>query len=67
MSTSPIEFDTERLAFRVWQDHHRAPFAAMNADPQVMRHFPALLTPQQSDAAIALWRQQFAEQGWSNW
>jgi RimJ/RimL family protein N-acetyltransferase len=39
----------------------------MNADPQVMRYFPAVLTPQQSDAGIDIWLQQFAEQGWSNW
>jgi hypothetical protein len=45
MSVAPIEFDIARLAFRAWQDHHRAPFAAMNADLRVMRNFAALLTP----------------------
>jgi len=62
-----IEFDTARLAFRVWQDRHRAPFAAMNADPEVMRHFPALLSAEQTNAGIDIWRQQFEQQGWSNW
>lgn len=67
MDIEPIEFDTGRLALRVWQARHRAPFAAMNADPEVMRFFPARLTPAQSDAGIDLWLDQFAAQGWSNW
>lgn len=67
MAAAPIEFDTARLALRVWQDHHRAPFAALNADAEVMRFFPSPLTPAQSDAGIDLWLAQFAAQGWSNW
>ena len=63
----PITFTTARLAFCMWQDHHRAPFAAMNADPEVMRHFPALLSAEQSNTSIDSWRQQFSERGWSNW
>ena len=62
-----IEFNTERLAFRAWQDEHRAPFAAMNADTEVMRYFPAALTAEQSNAGIDIWLRQFADQGWSNW
>jgi len=62
-----IEFDTPRLALRRWRQRDRAPFAAMGADPEVMRHFPALLTPAQSDAAIDRWNAQLAERGWSNW
>ena len=64
---TPFEFDTPRLALRVWQERHRAPFAAMNADPEVMRYFPAPLSAAQSDASIDLWCGQFAERGWSNW
>jgi RimJ/RimL family protein N-acetyltransferase len=67
MKTTPFEFETARLAFRVWQERHRAPFGAMNADPQVMRYFPSLQSQQQSDASVDMWLQQFAEQGWSNW
>ena len=62
-----IEFNTKRLAFRAWQDQHRAPLAAMNADAEVMRYFPGLLSPDQTNAGIDIWRQQFAENGWSNW
>ena len=37
-----IEFDTPRLALRRWRRRDRAPFAAMGADPDVMRYFAAL-------------------------
>ena len=67
MAAAAIEFDTTRLAFRAWQDRHRAPFAAMNADPEVMRYFPALLSAEQTNAGVDIWCQQFAERGWSNW
>ena len=43
---------TERLLLRRWQPRDRAPFAAMNADPEVMRYFPSALTPADSDASI---------------
>lgn len=66
-TTPAIEFDTPRLAFRVWQDRHCVPFAALNADPEVMRHFPAVLSAEQTNAGIDIWREQFAQQGWSNW
>lgn len=62
-----IEFETERLNLIAWQERHVAPFAAMNADPEVMRYFPALATEAQTRAAVTSWRAQFEEQGWSNW
>jgi RimJ/RimL family protein N-acetyltransferase len=67
MAVRPIEFETLRLAFRVWQERHRDPFVAMNADPEVMKFFPALLTPEQTGASVDTWLRQFAQQGWSNW
>jgi RimJ/RimL family protein N-acetyltransferase len=39
----------------------------MNADPEVMRYFPAPLSAEQTNAGIDVWCQQFAEKGWSNW
>lgn len=44
--------ETERLILRQWRDADRDPFAALNADPKVMLHFPATLTRQESDAAV---------------
>ncbi len=31
---------TDRLVLRPWLDEDRAPFAELNADPEVMRYFP---------------------------
>lgn len=64
---APIELETPRLRLLAWQDRHIAPFAALNADPDVMRHFPSTLTAEQTRAGVEVWRAQFAEQGWSNW
>lgn len=36
-----IELETIRLRLRQWRDADRAPFAALNADPEVMEYFPA--------------------------
>jgi RimJ/RimL family protein N-acetyltransferase len=43
---------TERLVLREWREADREPFAAMNADPRVMEHFPSTLTGAESDALI---------------
>ena len=43
---------TDRLILRRWRDDDRAPFAAMNADPEVMRYFPSIMTRQESDQMI---------------
>lgn len=43
------ELLTPRLLLRHWREDDLEPFAAMNADPAVMEHFPALTTRQQSD------------------
>ena len=43
---------TSRLLLRRWRAADREPFAALNADPQVMEHFPNRLTREESDAFI---------------
>lgn len=55
-----IGFSTERLDLRQWRDDDRVPFAALNADPEVMEHFPATLTRAESDAMIDRHRDQLA-------
>jgi len=44
------EIQTERLRLRQWVVADREPFAAMNANPQVMEFFPSLLSRSESDA-----------------
>ena len=65
--TEVIEFSTPRLRLRRWHTSDRAPFAALNADPQTMAFFPALIGRAASDASIDAWQAQFDERGWSNW
>jgi RimJ/RimL family protein N-acetyltransferase len=43
---------TDRLTLRPWREEDRAPFAAMNADPEVMRYFPSVQTRAESDASV---------------
>lgn len=44
--------ETERLILRDWRDADRAPFAAMSADPEVMRHLDGPIDATASDAVI---------------
>jgi ribosomal-protein-alanine N-acetyltransferase len=44
--------ETERLVLRPWRADDREPFAALNADPRVMEHFPETLTREASDAMV---------------
>ena len=46
------ELRTQRLLLRLWRDEDLAPFAALNADPRVMEHYPSVLTREQSDAFV---------------
>lgn len=43
---------TERLRLPPWEDAHRLPAAAMNADPVVMHWFPATMSRAETDAQI---------------
>ena len=58
---------TPRLLLRPWRDADKAPFAALNADPEVMAHFPAPLSRDASNAMVARIRSLFAVQGWGFW
>ena len=61
------ELRTERLLLRRWRDEDREPFAAMNADPVVMEHFPAPLTRAESDAFVDRIETHFDEHGYGLW
>ena len=61
------ELITSRLRLRQWRDADLAPFAALNADPEVMRYFPATLTQAQSDQLAGYVRDTIERQGWGLW
>lgn len=61
------ELTTPRLLLRQWRADDLAPFGALNADPEVMRYFPAPLTRAQSDAFVAYARSTIAQRGWGLW
>lgn len=61
------ELRTERLLMRRWRESDRDPFADLNADPEVMRYFPALLTREESDAAVDRFERRFNQQGFGLW
>ena len=58
---------TDRLVLREWRDSDLERFAALNVDPAVMRHFPALLSRDESDAVAGRIRAAFDRQGWGFW
>jgi ribosomal-protein-alanine N-acetyltransferase len=58
---------TDRLVLRQWRDDDREPFAAMSADPEVMRYFPRLLTREESDALIENQGLLLELRGWGLW
>jgi ribosomal-protein-alanine N-acetyltransferase len=61
------ELTTPRLLLRRWRDEDRAPFAALNRDAEVMRHFPAPLSARESDALIADIESHFRRHGFGLW
>jgi RimJ/RimL family protein N-acetyltransferase len=66
---APDRLVTERLVLRRFTDGDRGPFAAMNADPEVMRWIAdgATLTREQSDALLEGLDASWAERGFGLW
>ena len=58
---------TERLLMRRWRESDRGPFAAMNADPEVMRYFPETLDRAASDAFVDRIEARIQRQGFGLW
>ena len=64
---SLITLETPRLRLRPWRETDLDSFAALNADPRVMKFFPALLTPEESDATAARIATFFEQNGYGFW
>lgn len=61
------ELRTDRLWLRRWRPGDRAPFAALNADAEVMRHFPAPLLRDESNAFADRIGLSLERDGWGLW
>jgi RimJ/RimL family protein N-acetyltransferase len=62
-----MELRTDRLILRRWRPEDRAPFARMNADPQVMRYLLATLTREQSDSFVDYIEKHWESRGYGLW
>jgi len=58
-----LYIETARLRLRDWEEADLAPFRQLNADAQVMRYFPKILTDEETNAFAAVIRQEFAAYG----
>jgi RimJ/RimL family protein N-acetyltransferase len=68
--TGPViipELTTERLVLRGWHAADREAHAAMNADADVMRHFPDVMDAEASDAMFERMVTHWAEHGFGLW
>jgi RimJ/RimL family protein N-acetyltransferase len=59
--------ETERLYLRQWQASDFAPFAEMNANPEVMEYFPKLLTTSMSNTIAKKCQSLINDNGWGFW
>lgn len=66
METNYI-FESQRLGFRRWKEMDKAPFAAMTADPEVMRYFPKLLGNEEADRLIDRFETHMDDKGYTMW
>ncbi|MFF2147415.1 GNAT family N-acetyltransferase [Kitasatospora sp. NPDC058190] len=58
------ELRTDRLLIRRWRESDLAPWAAMNADPQVREHLGGILTRERSDASVARYEAAIERRGY---
>lgn len=61
------ELETRRLKLRRWRAEDLPQFAALNADPVVMKHFPRALTERDSANLMAHFEDAFDRVGYSIW
>lgn len=62
-----IEIKTERLKLRQWKKDDWPLLAKMNADPDVMKYFPATLNKNESNKMAQTIESLIADRGWGFW
>ena len=61
------ELTTDRLLLRDWRESDLAPWAALNADPEVREFFPTVLTRDESAASMARFQADLDSRGYGWW
>ena len=67
MTQGPEPIRTERLILRPWRPSDLPAYAALNADPEVRRFWPSLLTAQESDAQAEGFQRHIERHGFGFW
>lgn len=62
-----LTLQSARLVLRSWHTSDFLAFAKLNADSEVMRYFPKMLSRAESDALANSIQQQIAKNGWGLW
>lgn len=65
--SATVTLTSDRLVLRGFRPADRPAFAAMNADPLVMRHFVQPLGRAESDAFLDRIADQWQAHGWGLW
>ncbi len=65
MKTHNYLFTSLRLGFRNWENSDRHEFAKLNSDPDVMAHFPELLTEEETIAFLSRLQTHYLEHGYT--
>lgn len=65
MNTNQYIFKSERLGFRNWIEDDLEEFSKLNADVQVMEHFPATLSKEEVREFIVKLKKHFADNGFT--
>ncbi|MGN9810123.1 GNAT family N-acetyltransferase [Micromonospora sp. BQ11] len=61
------EIHTERLVLRHWREPDLAPWADLNADPEVLRFLGPPLAPERSTTAARRWQEVLDRRGYGFW
>jgi RimJ/RimL family protein N-acetyltransferase len=65
--TTVTELRGPRVLLRDWRDQDLAPFAALNAHPEVSRHLSRALSAAESDALAQRMCERLRRQGWGSY
>jgi RimJ/RimL family protein N-acetyltransferase len=62
-----VEINTDRLVLRDWRESDLAPWAAMNADPEVREYLGPLLTAEEAAASVRSFQDDLDHKGFGFW